>query len=199
MEFYQGLGHKTGVMPLNEREMYLFHIRPEPVRLSPDPDRLHALLAERLQSYGGVAADVRDALSPESQITYSRLEPLFVEDAWSRVRVVFGGDAAHTYPPHMTQGAATALEDGLVLADELSRGGLLEDSLAAYVARRRDRCRYVYEFANEMLADEQAIRTSEDLGAARSAGLGDLDARLTTADRIVDEYELGASAAASRA
>jgi 2-polyprenyl-6-methoxyphenol hydroxylase-like FAD-dependent oxidoreductase len=198
MEFYQGLGHKTGVMPLNEREMYLFHIRPEHAAFRPDPDRLHELLAERLRTYGGVAADVRDALSPASEITYSRLEPLFVEEPWHRGRVVFGGDAAHTYPPHMTQGAAMALEDGLVLAGELSGDGPLEGRLAAYAARRRDRCRYVYEFANRMLRDEQAIKSPEDLEKARSTGFGDMDARLSASDRAMDGYELGRSAPAGR-
>ena len=31
---------------------------------------------------------------------------------WFRGRVVIGGDAAHTLPPHLTQGAAMAAEDG---------------------------------------------------------------------------------------
>jgi 2-polyprenyl-6-methoxyphenol hydroxylase-like FAD-dependent oxidoreductase len=198
MEFYQGLGHKTGVMPLNEHEMYLFHIRPEERGLRPDPDRLHELLAERLESYGGVAADVRDELSPESQITYSRLEPLFLEEPWHSGRAVVGGDAAHTYPPHMTQGAAMALEDGLALSDELRAGAPLEQGLSAYGARRRERCRYVYEFANKMLRDEQAIRTREQLEAARATGFGDMDSRLSAGDRIMDEYELGISSSAGR-
>ena len=158
MEFYQGFGHKTGVMPLNEEKMYLFHIRPE----SGDPRHggapLHELLRERLEGYGGIAAAIRQQLSPENEITYSRLEPLFVAEPWYRGRVAFGGDAAHTYPPHMTQGAAMALEDGLVLAEQLSAEDRLDEQLAGYVSRRTGRCRYVYEFANRMLRDEQAIR-----------------------------------------
>lgn len=196
MEFYQGLGHKTGAMPLNENQIYLFHIRPEPGNPRHDPGRLHLLLRERLEGYGGVAAAIREQLSAETEITYSPLEPLFVEAPWYRGRIALGGDAAHTYPPHMTQGAAMALEDGLVLAEELCRDDPLEEQLAGYTSRRRDRCRFVFEFANRMLRDEQAIKTPGDLERARSSGLGDLDSRLSSADRIMNDYLRGTSAAA---
>ena len=33
--------------------------------------------------------------------------------------MVLGGDAAHTFAPHLTQGAAMAAEDGFVLAREV--------------------------------------------------------------------------------
>jgi 2-polyprenyl-6-methoxyphenol hydroxylase-like FAD-dependent oxidoreductase len=37
---------------------------------------------------------------------------------WFRGRVVIGGNAAHTFPPHLTQGAAMAAEDGCILVRE---------------------------------------------------------------------------------
>jgi 2-polyprenyl-6-methoxyphenol hydroxylase-like FAD-dependent oxidoreductase len=32
---------------------------------------------------------------------------------------VIGGDAAHVFPPHLMQGAAMAVEDAIVLAQEV--------------------------------------------------------------------------------
>jgi hypothetical protein len=48
----------------------------------------------------------------------SPIEPMLLPWPWFRGRVVIGGDAAHVFPPHLTQGAAMAAEDGYVLAAE---------------------------------------------------------------------------------
>lgn len=192
MEFYQGPGSKTGVMPLTPERMYLFHIRPESGEWQ-DPARFHELLRQRLSGYGGVAAKVRERLSADDEIFYSPLEPLFVDAPWYRGRVAIAGDAAHTYPPHMTQGAAMALEDAVVLAEELAGDAPVEQRLAAYLGRRMDRCSFVYGFANRMLRDEQRIQTVEELARARDLFI-DLDERLDQADRVMNEDVLRTSA-----
>ncbi len=58
---------------------------------------------------------------------------------WHRGRVVLVGDAAHAVGPHAGQGASMAIEDGLVLADELLSGKPCAAAFAAYEARRRPR------------------------------------------------------------
>ncbi|WP_448585305.1 FAD-dependent monooxygenase [Thermaurantiacus sp.] len=57
---------------------------------------------------------------------------------WTRGRVTLLGDAAHAMLPFMGQGAATAIEDGMVLARALA-GYPVEDALASYEAARRER------------------------------------------------------------
>lgn len=57
-------------------------------------------------------------------------------------RVALIGDAAHASSPSMAQGASMALEDALILADELARHAPVE-ALAAFAARRRARVRWV--------------------------------------------------------
>lgn len=200
MQFHQGIGHKTGVMPLNERSMYLFHIRPERPDLRVAPEAAVEGLRERLGDYTGFVAELREALRDEDTVVYSPLEPLFVPAPWHRGRVAIGGDAAHTYPPHMTQGAAMALEDAVVLAQQATAAGAstVEERLNGYAERRLARCRYVEEFAGRMLRDEQKISSMRDFEQAKASAYDDLDGRLTGSDRVMDEdvLELGAGVAA---
>ena len=65
--------------------------------------------------------------------------------AWTLGRVVLVGDAAHASSPNMAQGAAMALEDGLVLAETLTADQTLDQALAGYVQRRMARVTWVQE------------------------------------------------------
>jgi len=68
-------------------------------------------------------------------------------ERWFNGRVVLAGDAIHPCAPFVGQGAGIAIEDGVVLAKELSLTNGLEDlgmirqALEAYQARRAPRTR----------------------------------------------------------
>ena len=84
------------------------------------PDRtMRELFRQRLAQYGSYVAEIAASLTAESDIVYSPIEPLLLPWPWCRGRVVIGGDAAHTFAPHLTQGAAMAAEDAFVLAREV--------------------------------------------------------------------------------
>jgi FAD-dependent urate hydroxylase len=65
------------------------------------------------------------------------------EVRWSAGRVVLIGDAAHAMSPMMGQGGCMAIEDALVLADELRRAPDIPSAVAAFGARRRPRVDWV--------------------------------------------------------
>ncbi|MDP3410359.1 FAD-dependent oxidoreductase [Bosea sp. (in: a-proteobacteria)] len=65
-------------------------------------------------------------------------------DRWYRGCVVLVGDAAHAGPPSMAQGAGLAVEDALVLADELAASPSLTVALARFEARRKPRADWVH-------------------------------------------------------
>ena len=187
MEFLQGIGSKTGAMPLADDLMYVFHIRPE------TPDALFRredyadLFRQRLAGYGSYVAEVAAALDDESDIVYSPIEPLLLPWPWFRGRVVLGGDAAHTFPPHLTQGAAMAAEDGYVLAREvLADDAPLQARLMRYSQTRYARCAFVYAFFYQWMLDEQSVRTPADLVAARAELAANASARIAASDRILD-------------
>jgi FAD-dependent urate hydroxylase len=101
-------------------------------------DQLAALLA----GFAAPVPDILDTLRPNGAIHVGPIEEVNLDD-WTRGSVLLIGDAAHATSPNMAEGAAMALEDGLVLAECLASQPDLEASLAAYQTRRRPRTRWV--------------------------------------------------------
>ncbi|KGF83384.1 hypothetical protein IA69_00825 [Massilia sp. JS1662] len=137
---------KPGLNPVSKDAMYLFVTEDRATNDYIDPSeflqRLKALLAPfpdpRLQR-------VRDALNEDAQIIYRPLESLLMPSPWYKGRVVLIGDTVHATTPHMASGACIGIEDALVLADELSRAGSVDQALDRYLARRWERCRMVVQ------------------------------------------------------
>ena len=187
MEFLQGVGGKTGAMPLRNDLMYIFHICAEVPDANVARQDYADLLKARLSPYGSYVADVAASLGAKSDIVYSPIEPMMLPWPWFRGRVALGGDAAHTFPPHLTQGAAMAAEDGYILAREvLAEEVPIEVRLMRYSRVRYARCAFVYTFAYQWMLDEQSVRTPEQLAAARLELAANMPARLAASDRILD-------------
>jgi 2-polyprenyl-6-methoxyphenol hydroxylase-like FAD-dependent oxidoreductase len=187
MEFLQGIGSKTGAMPLGGDLMYVFHIRPEAPDAVFKREDYADLFRGRLAQYGSYVAEVAASLDAHSDIVYSPIEPLMLPWPWFRGRVVIGGDAAHTFPPHLTQGAAMAAEDGYVLAREVLADDVpLPARLLRYSQKRYARCAFVYVFCYQWMLDEQSVRTPADLATARIELAKNASGRIAASDRILD-------------
>lgn len=147
---YVGGPHAVGFIPVSQTQMYMFLLenQPEPMRLESGaaPERLRVLL----EGYGGIAASARASIGPDSAIVCRPVESLLLPRPWSSARAVFIGDAAHTTTPQLAMGAALALEDALVLGAELERASDVPAALAAYEARRFERCQLVVENAAQI-------------------------------------------------
>jgi len=83
------------------------------------------------------------------------LDPL---PRWSNGRIVLLGDAAHATTPGVGQGAAQAIEDAVVLANELGRDEQPGDALARYESIRRSRAELTLKLSRQ--ADRAAQLTS---------------------------------------
>jgi 2-polyprenyl-6-methoxyphenol hydroxylase-like FAD-dependent oxidoreductase len=187
MEFLQGIGSKTGMMPLGNDIMYLFHIRPEAPGADFTGQDQAELFRQRLAQYGSHVAEIAASLNSQSDIVYSPIEPLLLPWPWHRGRVVIGGDAAHTFAPHLTQGAAMAAEDAFVLAREVLADDVgVEARLMRYSQKRYARCAFVYTFSGQWMHDEQSVRTAADLEAARAELMLNASARIGVSDRILN-------------
>ena len=86
---------------------------------------------------------VAERLRPD--VDHRGLAAMLLPPPWHRGRVVLIGDAAHTTTPHIAYGVGMAIEDSVVLAEELGRGASVEAALAPFSARRFERCRLVVE------------------------------------------------------
>ena len=79
-------------------------------------------------------------------MVYKPLEWLFLDGPWHKGRVVLLGDAVHATTPHLGQGAGMAIEDAIVLADELAQGRRRPKPPSPPIRDRRfERCRYIVE------------------------------------------------------
>jgi 2-polyprenyl-6-methoxyphenol hydroxylase-like FAD-dependent oxidoreductase len=159
---FQSVGAKAGYIPLSQESMYLFNVTPEPKGVRVEGDAAVEALRERLETFGGIVGDIRDNLKPGDDVVYSPLHEVMLPTPWSSGRVVVCGDAAHACAPHLTQGAAMALEDAVVLADELDGADDVEATLLRFAERRFPRAKLVQDASHAILAAEMSV-TAETL------------------------------------
>ncbi|MEK8080121.1 FAD-dependent oxidoreductase [Pseudomonas sp. XK-1] len=152
---FQGPAGNAGLVPLADNLMYMFVTSHEPGNPRMDSDSLAAEMRKRLSGFGGLIGELREQISDSSQVVYKPLEVVFVSEPWYRGRVLLIGDAAHAATPHLGQGAGMAIEDAVVLGEELTAGGSIEQQLERFMARRYERCKYIAE--SSILAGDKEI------------------------------------------
>lgn len=144
-EIYFGGPLKVGMSPISQDQMYMFlleHVRGNPW-FAPETHVEH--LRELMAPFGGHIPTIRENLGEHSLINYRPLEWLLLPDPWYKGRVVLIGDAAHATTPHMASGAGLAVEDGLVLAEELAKTDDVAAALRGFMDRRFERAKLVVE------------------------------------------------------
>ena len=145
-EFYFGHANPVGITACSPDNIYMWMLtRHEPgswLREEDAFDRLHAEIAP----FGGTVGWIRENMSRGDWINYRPLAAMLQPGPWAIGRIALLGDAAHATTPHLASGAGMAVEDGLVLAEELSVADRsVEQSLLAYSERRFPRCQDVVE------------------------------------------------------
>jgi 2-polyprenyl-6-methoxyphenol hydroxylase-like FAD-dependent oxidoreductase len=137
----------AGFVPLANDLMYMLTIEkpPEGAPLRLAREGLAATYRERLAGFGGPVAEMRELVVDDDAVVYRPVENVVVPAPWYRDNVVLIGDAAHATSPHCGQGAAQAIEDALVLTQELTARDDLSAALDAFVGRRFERCRFIVE------------------------------------------------------
>ena len=144
ISFYQGeIG--AGLVPLSEDLMYMFVTTPEPGNPRYLQQGLAGCLREKLRGAPPVLAELAQKITDDEAVVYRPLEYLFMRGPWHHARVVLLGDAVHSTTPHLGQGAGMAIEDSLVLAEEMTKADTPEHAFVAYRERRFERCRYIVE------------------------------------------------------
>ncbi|WP_372910955.1 FAD-dependent monooxygenase [Salinigranum sp.] len=134
-----GRGTYTGGSPVDDDRFYWFVTAPAPlVHDRASPPALETALREHLAGYPEPIPALLDGLDP-SDVVRTDLEDLPPLEAWSRDRVVLAGDAAHAMLPFAGQGAAQAVEDGLMLADAIATHDTHTAAFAAYERERKPR------------------------------------------------------------
>jgi 2-polyprenyl-6-methoxyphenol hydroxylase-like FAD-dependent oxidoreductase len=142
---FQGPAGNAGLVPLGRDQMYLFVTSHEPANPRMDAATLATQMRQRLNGFTGLIGELREQILDSDQVVYKPLEVVFVSEPWYRGRVVLIGDAVHATTPHLGQGAGMAIEDAVVLGEELVADGSVEQQLERFMARRYERCKFISE------------------------------------------------------
>jgi 2-polyprenyl-6-methoxyphenol hydroxylase-like FAD-dependent oxidoreductase len=171
--FYMGGDLKLGFNPVSTTHMYMFLLQHAPgdpwVPLEEQAERLEALMA----GFGGIVPEVRAGVRDNPTINYRPLKIFFLERPWRKGRVILLGDAVHATTPHLASGAGMAVEDAVVLAEEI-RVGDVPAALDRFTDRRFTRCRDVIRNSvrlGELEMTHGSPQEHRDLMAASIAAL----------------------------
>ena len=148
---YFGIGLKAGIMPVSRSQMYLLLVTNEPGNPWMKSDQFARMLRERLEPFGApLVRKIRDQIEDTSSIIYSPIEEVIIPSPWYRGRVLLIGDAAHASGPHVSQGATMAIEDAVVLAELIAHGEPVDKTLAKFMERRYERCKFVQDVSRQI-------------------------------------------------
>lgn len=142
--YYGGPAYIAGYCPTGEDTMYAYLVEKHTDRTGLSDQEAVEIMRELSLAYHGPWDDFRADLSTASRVNYTWFTEHVIEGAWNRGRVVVIGEAAHSSPPTLAQGAAQALEDAEVLAELLLAADSVDQSLwDAFHERRVERAREV--------------------------------------------------------
>ncbi|MEX2426502.1 MAG: FAD-dependent monooxygenase [Thermomicrobiaceae bacterium] len=144
-----GAGARFGWVPLTDGRVYWFAVK----------NALEGQMAgsgghrkELLELFGNWHSPIPETIEATPGVTILRND---IYDRppipnWGDGAVTLAGDAAHSMTPNTGQGAAQAIEDGVVLADCLNRYVTIEAALRAYERARGPRTRVITELSHRI-------------------------------------------------
>jgi 2-polyprenyl-6-methoxyphenol hydroxylase-like FAD-dependent oxidoreductase len=129
-------------VPIGRGQVYCYCDTPVRGCEAPQATSTVGRLAELLTGFASPVPAILDTFGSDGTMHVAPIEEVRL-DAWSRGSVLLIGDAAHAASPNMAEGAAMALEDGLILAECLADSGGVAQAVARFQARRRPRAQWV--------------------------------------------------------
>lgn len=134
-----------GLVPISEELMYMYVTTPEPGKPFYPKDGIAKAMREKLDGAPSQIQELADQITDDEGVVYRPMDQMMLYGDWHSGRVVLLGDAVHATTPHLGQGAGMAIEDSLVLADEIAKHDTPESAFSAYRNRRFERCKYIVE------------------------------------------------------
>lgn len=142
---FGGRCHIAGYCPTGENTLYAYLVEDYQDRSGLTAGERLATMRDLATSYHGPWDEIRPLMTDADRVHYTSFDSHLITDSWHRGRVVLVGDAAHSCPPNVAQGAALALEDASVLAELLLAYDDLDQVWPAYMDRRFDRVKTVVD------------------------------------------------------
>lgn len=141
----------VGIVPLSDEMSYVYIGQESFDGSHRDDATLDAQMRDLLAGFGGMVAELAPTIDHPSKVSCRPVHRMLVPAPWHRGRVVIIGDAAHVHSPSLAQGAAMAIEDAIVLGDEVGRNGKdIAGALEAFNRRRYPRAAAVVDASTRL-------------------------------------------------
>jgi 2-polyprenyl-6-methoxyphenol hydroxylase-like FAD-dependent oxidoreductase len=164
--------HKIGVIPMTAESCYIFLNSAEGDNPMVPEDQLVDKLKGYMSAYPvPVVQELIPQVTDAKLVNYRALETLKMPAPWYKNRVVVLGDAAHTTIPQLGSGAALAIEDAVVLIEELQKEGEVEAIFDRYMKRRYERCMMVVDVSETLGAWELLEYNDKPLPEGANMGM----------------------------
>jgi 2-polyprenyl-6-methoxyphenol hydroxylase-like FAD-dependent oxidoreductase len=161
--YYGGPVYIAGYTPTGDDSMYAFLVEKAQDRFGASADEATRIMIDQSHAYGGPWDSIRADLLAGARANYTWFTTHLVPSPWNRGDAVIIGDAAHSCPPTIAQGAAQGLEDALVLTELLVTRDMIDQQLwDDFHARRLPRV-------------EAVVAASVQLGKWQIDGVRDAD------------------------
>jgi 2-polyprenyl-6-methoxyphenol hydroxylase-like FAD-dependent oxidoreductase len=154
---FMGKQTKAGLIPMTKNTMYMFLVSAEGEDNPFIPEEeLVPRLRSLLEEYSApMVTNVVDQITDPKGVIYRPLETLLMPAPWYKNRVAMIGDAVHATIPQLGQGAGLAIEDAVVLGEELANADDPQAAFDRYMVRRYDRCKMVVDVSAQVGEWEQ--------------------------------------------
>lgn len=126
---------RMGIVPLANDQLYWFACVNAPWQDPRMRQQTSADLAKRFASYHRPILDLLTH-TPDQNLIWNDILDLKPLARYAFGRTLLVGDAAHATTPNMGQGACQAIEDAVVLADELTRHDMPHQAFVGFESRR---------------------------------------------------------------
>ena len=169
---YFGKKAKVGLIPTTADTIYMFVVTMEG---SDNPFIAKEELVPRLKAYLDefeveFVKEVQEYISDPEEVNYRPLEIMTIPAPWYKNRVILIGDAAHATVPQLGSGAALAIEDAVVLSEELAKDQTIEMAFKNHMKRRYDRCKAIVDASEQLVEWEKMEFSGQPLPEGANIG-----------------------------
>lgn len=159
---------RFGIVPLANNKVYWFACINAP---QDDPRMRQMKVAGLLHRFGSYHAPIGAILEKtrDEELIWGDILDLKPVSRYAFGNIVLCGDAGHATTPNMGQGACQAIEDAVVLADEVNRDGDFARAFQRFERRRLGRTRWITD--TSWMLGKMAQVENEKLSFLRNAFL----------------------------
>ena len=172
---YMFFGKKTkvGLIPMTADSIYMFIVAAEgdDNPFIPKEEFIPRMKAHLAEYPVKLVADRIEEITDADKAVYSPLKTLMMPAPWYKNRVVMIGDAVHATIPQLGSGAALAIEDAVVLSEEINNDQSVEQALENFIKRRYERCKMIIDVSNTLAEWEQKEWRGEPLPEGANVGM----------------------------